>query len=144
VRHADGRGESAEEQAAGFQDSPKVLQHRVEVVIVAGEVENCAAEDDVERCVGEGQVLDGFDAKVFCGEGWGERCGESSGLLNGCWVLVDGGDITAFAEKVDEVATRAAAGIEDSHAGGNVAADELVEEVDVDGAELLLERRDGR
>ncbi len=140
VRQTDGGGEAAEEEASGFQDSPEVLQHGVKVFVVAGEVEDCAAEDDVEGRVGEGHALDGFDAEVFCGQGWGERCGESPGLLDGCRVLVDGEDVVAFAEKIDEVATGAAAGIEDSHAGGNVAAEELVEEVDVDGAELLLER----
>ncbi len=138
VRHADGGGEPAEEEPAGLQDTPEVLQHGVEVVVVAGEVEDCAAEDDVEGCIGEGHTLDGFDAKVFCGKGGGQRCGESPGLLDGFWILVDAGDVIAFAEKIDEVATGAAAGVEDSHAGGDVAAAKLVEEIDVDGAELLL------
>ena len=60
-------------------------------------------------------------------------------LLDGGGVLVGGEDLVAFAEEVDEIATGAAAGVEDTHAGVDVAAEELVEEVDVDVAELLLE-----
>lgn len=54
VRHADGGGEAAEEETARFQDSPEALQHGVEVVVVAGEVEDGVAENDVEGGVGEG------------------------------------------------------------------------------------------
>jgi hypothetical protein len=48
-------------------------------------------------------------------------------------------DLVAFAEEVDEIPPRAAAGVEDSHAGHDVVAENLIEEVDVDLAELLLE-----
>jgi hypothetical protein len=48
-------------------------------------------------------------------------------------------DLVAFAEEVDEIAPRAASGVEDSHAGHDVVAKDLIEEVDVDLAELLLE-----
>jgi len=39
---------------------------------------------------------------------------------------------------MDEIATVAAAGVQDAHGGGDVAAQELIEDVDVDLAELLL------
>jgi hypothetical protein len=48
-------------------------------------------------------------------------------------------DLVAFAEEVDEIAPGAAARVEDSHAGHDVVAKDLIEEVDVDLAELLLE-----
>src|SRR6266567_3940922 len=41
---------------------------------------------------------------------------------------------------MDEVAAVAAAGVDDAHAGGEIAAEDLVEDVDVDGAELVLDR----
>jgi hypothetical protein len=69
----------------------------------------------------------------------GEGGGESAGLCDGFVILVGGEDLVAFAEKVDEIAAGAAAGVEDSHAGHDVAAKKLVEEVDVDRAELLVE-----
>ena len=48
VRHSDGGGEAAEEETAGLQDSPEALQHGVEVCVVAGEVEDGVAENDVK------------------------------------------------------------------------------------------------
>jgi len=139
VGHADGGGEAAEEEAAGFEDAPETADHGVEVCVVAGEVEDRVAEDDVECGVGEGEGFDGFDAEVLGGEIGSERGGERAGLRNGFGVLVCGVDVVAFAEEVDEVAASTASGVEDAHAGRDVAAEELVEEIDVDVAELLLE-----
>ena len=83
----------------------------------------------------------GSDAEVFGGAVGDEmRRLRERVWLDGVGVVVDGEDLVAFAEEIDEVAAGAAAGVEDSHAGDDVAAEELVEEVDVDGAELLLER----
>jgi hypothetical protein len=138
VWHADGGGETAEEETAGLQDSPEALQHGVEVSVVAREVEDGVAEDDVEEGVGEGHGLDGFDAKVFGGEVGALRCRESAGLLDRRGVLIDGEDLVSLAQKIDEVAAGAGACVEDTHAGCDVAAEELIEEVDVDGAELFL------
>ena len=86
-----------------------------------------------------GDGLDGFDAEVCRGEMRREGGDESAGLRDGFGVLIGGEDLVAFAEEVDEIAAGAASGVEDSHAGHDVAAKKLVEEVDVDLAELLLE-----
>jgi hypothetical protein len=64
-------------------------------------------------------------------------------LLDRCGVLVDGEDLVSLAQKIDEVAAGATACIEDAHAGCDVFTEELIEDVDVDGAELLLERGHG-
>ena len=137
--HADGGGEAAEEESAGLEDSPEILEHGVEVGFVAGEVEDGAAMDDVEGVVGECEGLERLDAEVGGGESGGEKGSEFAGLPDGFGVVVVGKDFEAFAEEIDEVASGAAAGVEDGHAGEYVAAEEVVEEVDVDGAELLLE-----
>ena len=74
--------------------------------------------------------------------GWempGEMGGEGLDVSDGVGVGVDGGDVVALAEKIDEVAAGAAASVEDAHAGSDVAAEQLVEEVDVEVAEGLLE-----
>ncbi len=139
VGHADGGGEPAEEKATGLQDAPEVVQHGVEVCVVAGEVEDGAADDEIEGSVGVGDGLDGFDAEVFRGEMGSEGGGESAGLRDCFGILIGGEDLVAFAEQVDEIAAGAASGVEDSHAGHDVAAKDLVEEVDVDLAELLVE-----
>ena len=65
VGHADGGGEAAEKEAVGLEDTPEIFEHGVEVCVVASEVEDGAAEDDVEGVVGVGDGLDGFDAEVF-------------------------------------------------------------------------------
>jgi hypothetical protein len=139
VGHADGGGETAEEEAIGLEDTPEVFEHGVEVRIVAGEVEDGAADDDVKSVVGVGEGLDGFDAEVFRGEMRGESGDESAGLSDGFGILIGAKDLVALAEEVDEIAADTAPGVEDSHAGDDVAAKDLIEEVDVDRAELLLE-----
>ncbi len=140
VLHANGGGEAAEEEAAGFQDSPDVAEHGCEVLVVAREVEHGTAEHDVGEGVREGHRFDGLDAEVVWRNGRGQRCGEGADALDGSRVFIDAEDLVSLAQKVDEVATEATAGIEDAHAGRYAAALELIEEVDVDGAELFLKR----
>jgi hypothetical protein len=72
VGHADGGGQAAEEEAVRPENAPEVFEHGVELGIVTGEVKDSAADDEVEGLVGVGDGLDGFDAKVFCGEMRGE------------------------------------------------------------------------
>src|SRR5213078_4576708 len=66
-----------------------------------------------------------------------EMRGEAADRVDGARVGVGAADGVAFAEEVDEVAAAAAAGVEDAHAGRDAAAQELIEQVDVDAAELL-------
>jgi hypothetical protein len=140
---SDDGGETAEEEAAGFQHAPEIMQHGVEVSVVSAEVEDGAAEDEVEGGVGIGDGLDGFDAEVF-GREMGSKGGcEGSGLGDGVGVLVGREDFVAFAEEIDEVASRTAAGVQDTHAGVDVAAEQLVEEIDIDVAKLFLEGEHG-
>jgi hypothetical protein len=109
------------------------------VRVVAGELADGAADDEVKGVVGIADGLDGFDAEVFRGKVGGESGDESAGLRDGLGTLIGGEDLVTFAEEIDEIATGAAAGVQNSYAWHDVAAKELVEEVDVDLAELLLE-----
>jgi hypothetical protein len=106
---------------------------------VAGEVEDAVAVNEVEEGVREGCGFERFGAEVVCWEMRRESGGEGAGLLDGGRVMVDSEDLVAFAEEIDEIAAGAAAGIEDTHAGDDVAAEEMVEEIDVDEAELFLQ-----
>jgi hypothetical protein len=72
VRHADGGGEPTKEEAAGLQNTPEIFEHGVEVRVIAGEVEDGAADDEVKGVVGIADGLDGFDAEVFRGKVGGE------------------------------------------------------------------------
>ena len=95
------------------------------------------ADDDVRRSAGVKLIrLDRFDAEVIGRERRIELGGECTDALHRGRILVGGGDVVAASEEVDEVATAAAAGIDDVHAGCDAPAQELVEQVDVDVAEL--------
>ena len=139
--HADGGGEAAEEKTSGLEDSPEVTQHGVEVLVVAREVENGATEDEVGKGVGKRQGLDGLDAEVGLRKSGRERGGESACGVDRSGVLVYAEDLVSLAQEVDEVAPEAAARIEDTHSGMDAATEKLIEEVDIDGTELLLKRR---
>ena len=54
-------------------------------------------------------------------------------------VPVDGADVEAVLQQIDEIAAAAAAGVQYPHAANDAAAQELVEQVDVDCAELILQ-----
>jgi hypothetical protein len=136
--HADAGAEADEEQAAGLEDAPEFGEHGAEVVFVAGEVEDGGAEDGVSEGIREGHALDGGDLEVFRWQAGVERGGEIADVVDGFGVEVGGVDVAAFAEEMDEVAAVAAAGVDDAHAGSEIAAEDLVEDVDVDGAELIL------
>ena len=55
-------------------------------------------------------------------------------------VAIARGDVEAVREQVDEVAPVAAAGVEHAHAGRDPPAQQLVEQIDVDVAELIFQR----
>ena len=59
-------------------------------------------------------------------------------MFHGLRVRVGAVDFVAFPEEVDEVPSAAAAGVDDTHSGRDAPLEELVEEVDVDLAELFL------
>ena len=52
------------------------------------------------------------------------------------WIGVDAGDVVAVPEEVDEIAAAAAARVDDAHAGCDPSTKELIEEIDIDLAEL--------
>ncbi len=127
VFDADGGGEAGEEDAAGFEGAPELGEHGVEVGFVAGEMEDGVGDDEVEMVVGEGQSFDGFATEV-------------DGIRLGGGVLIDGEDLVSIGEEVREVASAAAAGVEDAHAGLEAAAQELIDEIDVGGGEEMESR----
>jgi hypothetical protein len=132
--HADAGGETAEEESAGTQYAPEFAEHGVEVLAGAGKVQDGATEDDVGDGVGEWHLLDGSDAEVLRGC-WVR---EITYLVHSLGIGVDGEYFGALAQQVDEIASGAAACVEDAHGGRDVAAKNLIEEIDVDLSELFL------
>lgn len=60
-------------------------------------------------------------------------------MFDGSWARVECENLCTFAEEINEIATVAAAGVENAHAGRDVAAKDLIEDVDVDFAEQFLD-----
>ena len=102
-------------------------------------MEHGVADDDVEPGVGERHALDGVEPDLFQREAWRQRRSHLAHVDDRLRVLVDGVDVEALAQEVHEVASAAAAGVEHAHAWTDAAAEQLIEQVDVDVTELRLQ-----
>jgi hypothetical protein len=131
----DARGEPAKEKTAGPKRSPGALQHGVEVLIIAREVENGTAQDAIRAGVGESHAFDSFDAKV----GGGKGVRKVAHRRDGARVGVRPKHVVALIQEIDKITSEAAAGVENGHAGHDAAAKDLVKEVDVYLAEFGLQ-----
>src|SRR5579862_9644723 len=100
-------------------------------------VENGAAEDQAGEGVRKRHFFDCFDTKVAGGERRRKCRGEAAYAPDRLRIGVHAEDFITFPEQVDEVASRAAARVENSHARRYASPKELVKEVDIDLAELL-------
>jgi hypothetical protein len=107
------------------------------VIVIAREVEHGAAENHVGEMVREGHMFQRLRAKVV----WRQGCGETARGCDGLRVRIRAEDFVSRGEKVMKVSAETAARIEDSHAGRNAATQELIEQVDIDVAELLSKCR---
>ena len=67
--------------------------------------------------------------------------GDRADAFDRCRIRIDPVDVEALAKQVDEVAAAAAAAVDDAIATADPAAQQLIEQVDVDCAELILERQ---
>jgi hypothetical protein len=137
--HADAGAESAEEEPAGAQDSPEFGEHGAEVVFVAGEVQDRGADDNVCAGIAKGHSFNWTYNEVLRRQLSAQRRGQLPHMLNSLGVPVDRKHLAPLAQQVNEIAAVAAAGVEHAQVGSDVTAEELIEEVDVDLAELVLE-----
>ncbi len=99
--------------------------------VVMGEVEDGTDDDEVEGVVFKRHRLDRFAAEIF----FGQVCGELANLAYGFGVFIYSTNLVAFMQKIREVAPTTAAGIQDAHGGRNAALEDLIDEIDVCGAE---------
>jgi len=142
--HADRGCEAAEEEPAGLQNAPGSQQHGFEVRVVAGEMEDSAADDHVGTGNVERHMFDGFEAKIRRWKRGREHAGEGADAIDGLRVGVRGENFVTFPQEIDKVSTGAASGVQDSHSGRDTAFQKLVEKIDVDRAKLFLEGGHGR
>jgi hypothetical protein len=102
------------------------------------EVQDGVADNDVGEGVDELHLLDGAYAEVGCGERRRQLGCEGSYVLYALGICIDGEDLAAFTQEVDEVSSVAAACVEDTHSRSDVSSQDLIEDIDVDLPELLL------
>src|SRR4051812_25805436 len=110
------------------------------MLVVASEVEDGAADDHIHARVGNRHGFDGLDLEAGCRCGGGQRCGEAAGGEHRVRICVNREHLDSHPQQVHEIAAVSASGIEHPHSRTDAPSQQLVEEVDVDVAELLVER----
>ena len=107
--------------------------------VVAGEVQHGAADHDVGEGLRERVRLDGCDAEIAGRELGRQTRGQRLHGLDRGRVRIDAEHLEAAAQQMHEIASRSAAHVEHPHARRDAAAQQLVEQVDVDVAELFAQ-----
>jgi hypothetical protein len=102
-------------------------------------VKHSVAENYLREAIGKRHLLDRSHLEVFRGQSGLERCGQLADVLHAFGILVECKYFTACAQQIDEVATITASGVQHTHAWRNVPAQNLIEYVDIDLAELVLD-----
>jgi hypothetical protein len=113
------------------------------VRIVAGEMKDSVADDHISAGIVERHMFDGFDSEIRIRERGREHPGEGANALHGLRVRVHSVNFVPLSQEVDEVSTGTASGFQYSHPRCDAAFEKLVEKIDVDGAELFLQRERG-
>ncbi len=109
------------------------------VRLVSGKVEHRAGDHDVKGLVAKTHLFNSVDAKVVRRQMRRELRGQRSNLCDCLRRLIDAARIESAPEKIDEIAAAATAGIKHPHLGRDSTLEELVEQINVDAAELFLE-----
>ena len=136
--HSNFGTQAAEEHAARLQYSPQLRQHRAEVPVIASKVKHGIAEHHIRKPVGKRHIVERAHLEVLREQSGLKRGGQLADVLHARGILVDREDLATFAQQVNEVAPVSASGVKHAHAGLNVAAQDLIEDIDIDLAELLL------
>ena len=147
VFEADVRGEPREEHAVRREHAPHLLDHPIEMREVSREVQHGAADDRVharrrptagDRSRRSRKFCDGSSGASLAASAW--TCSIAAGSRS------MPKHVKPRAEQVDQVAAVAAAGIEHARPAIEAAAQQLIEQIDVDLAErrrqLDARRRD--
>src|SRR3954468_24071597 len=135
--HANGRRQPAEQQAATPKQLPGAMQHRLEMLVVSGEVQNGAAQNNISGVLREGRPLDRLGAEVVQRKMRRDFRRETLDYLNRDRIRIDPEDLVASAHQVNKITARPASHVDDAHARNESAAKKLVEQIDVDLAKLV-------
>lgn len=137
VLDADRRGKAAEEETAGSEHTPCGAKQGGEVCVVAGKVEDGAADDHIGECIWKRHRFYRLAVEIAGGEIGSEDRGEATSAGDCFRVFIDREDFKALSQEINEIAPTTAADVEDAHAGRDPATMYLVKEIDVDLTKLL-------
>ena len=96
------------------------------------------ANHHIGKFAREWHFLNETHFEIFRGQLGSERCSELANVLDSLGVSVHCKYFAALAKQVHKVSAIAAAGVEHAHALVDISAEDLIEDVNVDLAELVL------
>ena len=134
---ADARCQSREQQPTWCKQPPELVEHGSEITFIAGEVQHGAADDRVDGGIGPRERIKRPAVRVVGGNRHVQGRGEPANPVDRHRVGVGDTDVEPVLEEERQVPSATAAGIEHAPPAVESAAQQLVEEIDVD----LSERR---
>jgi hypothetical protein len=105
---------------------------------VASKMEHRVADHHIGKSVWEGHPLNQSGLKVIRGQAGRKRSGKLTKMIDSDGGLVDRKDLATFAQQMHQIPSISAAGVEDAHARGDIASQDLIEDVNINLPELLL------
>src|SRR5450631_2520933 len=105
---------------------------------IACEVEHRIADDHVRKPIWKRHLIDLPDLEVLRRQSRVERSRKAAHVVDGLGVGIEREDLAALAKQMDQIASVAASGIEHPQAGGDVSAQDLIENINIDLPELFL------
>ncbi len=96
------------------------------------------ANHDIGKLAWEGHFLNEAHSEILRRQPGSERCCELTDVLNSRGIRVHCKHLAAFAKQVNEIPAISAPGVKHAHALVDVSAQDLIEDVNIDLAELFL------
>ena len=112
------------------------MNHGFEVPFIVSEVEDRAADDEIEVAVRERKITQVARLEVALREPWLKLLRQGLDSLDVSRIRVDSKDIRPATHEVVRVSPGSASGVQYPHFGGEAPTEELVEQIDVDPPEL--------
>lgn len=110
------------------------------MLVVAREVQHCAADHYVRPAVVKRYLLHRLNPEVRLRKRRRKLLRHRANTFHRPRIRVRRENFITFAQEVDQVPTRPAPGVHDPHSGQDVSLQDLVKEINVDLAKLLLRR----
>jgi hypothetical protein len=101
-------------------------------------MENRVTDDHICKLVREGYLFDAADLKILRRQPGAKRYRELANVVNSRGIRVHREDLAAVAKQVNEIPAISAPGVEYAHALVDISAEDLIEYINIDLAELFL------